>query len=160
MLLPLLSPPTSSMLLPDLDNVVRIWDVTTAQSVERWRGQGIVFIVLRLHLMGKRWLVGVWIRIEMLVIWLYEEVGVLVVGEWEGLRVVELKELEARKEGTNGGVVNGPGGPSGGGAVPRKGDKLSRKIRRARSQCMMDFMGHKVSLFFFWLVPTNFDDFL
>ena len=83
----------------------------------------------------------------------------MVVGEREGLQV-ELKELEARKEGTNGGVVTGPGGPNGGGAVTRKGDELSSKIHRARGQCMIDFMGHKVSLFVFWFVPTNFDDFL
>jgi len=50
--------------------------------------------------------------------------------------------VKGRKEGTNGGVANGPGGSGVGGAVARKeGDKSLSAV--GGSQCTMNFTGHK-----------------
>jgi hypothetical protein len=59
---------------------------------------------------------------------------------------------KGRKEGTNGGVANGPGGSGVGGTVARKeGDKSLSAV--GGSQCTMNFTGHKVGGLVFRLLP-------
>jgi glucose repression regulatory protein TUP1 len=104
-----------------LDTVVRIWDVTTAQLVERLRGHKDSVYSVAFTPDGKGLVSGSLDKTLK-----YWDVSGLIAGGVKG-----------RKEGVNGaGPVNGPGAP---GAIVRKdGDKSS--------QCTMNFTGHKVSL--------------
>jgi general transcriptional corepressor TUP1 len=122
-----------------LDTVVRIWDVTTAQLVERLRGHRDSVYSVAFTPDGKGLVSGSLDKTLK-----YWDVSDLVVGRGGsagGRAGGSASGVKGRKEGTNGGVVNGPGGPSGG-AVARKEEKLLSA--GGGSQCTMNFTGHKV----------------
>ena len=56
--------------------------------------------------------------------------------------------VKGRKEGTIGGVSNGPGGSGVGGVVVRKEGDKSLASAVGGSQCTMNFTGYKVGSFF------------
>ena len=130
-----------------LDTVVRIWDVTTAQLVERLRGHSDSVYSVAFTPDGKGLVSGSLDKTLK-----YWDVSDLVVGRGgsAGGRAGGSGGVKGRKEGTNGSVVNGPGG-SGGSAVARKeGDKSLSAV--GGSQCTMNFTGHKVGVFCFSFV--------
>ena len=133
-----------------LDTVVRIWDVNTAQLVERLRGHSDSVYSVAFTPDGKGLVSGSLDKTLK-----YWDVSDLVVGRSgsAGGRAGGSTGggVKGRKEGTNGGVSNGPGG-SGVGAVARKeGDKSLSAA--GGSQCTMNFTGHKVGVFVFRLLP-------
>ena len=131
-----------------LDTVVRIWDVATAQLVERLRGHRDSVYSVAFTPDGKGLVSGSLDKTLK-----YWDVSDLVVGRGASGRAGgSASGVKGRKEGTNGGgvVVHGPGGSSAGaGAATRKeGDKSLSAI--GGSQCTMNFTGHKVGVFFFF----------
>ena len=134
-----------------LDTVVRIWDVTTAQLVERLRGHSDSVYSVAFTPDGKGLVSGSLDKTLK-----YWDVSDLVVGRGGGSASGRAAGggsagggggVKGRKEGTNGSGVNGPGGGS---AVTRKeGDKSLSAV--GGSQCTMNFTGHKVGVFLlFW----------
>lgn len=122
-----------------LDTVVRIWDVATAQLVERLRGHRDSVYSVAFTPDGKGLVSGSLDKTLK-----YWDVSDLVVGRGGSAgRAGGSAGGVKRKEGANGGV--GPGGPSSAGAVVRKeGDKSLSAV--GSSQCTMNFTGHKVGV--------------
>ena len=140
-----------------LDTVVRIWDVATAQLVERLRGHRDSVYSVAFTPDGKGLVSGSLDKTLK-----YWDVSDLVVGRGGsagGRAGGSASGGKGRKEGANGGVVNGPGGPSGGAVTRKEGDKSLSAV--GGSQCTMNFTGHKVSFYLvFFLFGPSFDDFV
>ena len=137
-----------------LDTVVRIWDVNTAQLVERLRGHSDSVYSVAFTPDGKGLVSGSLDKTLK-----YWDVSDLVVGRGGGSSGGRAGGstsggVKGRKEGTNGGVSNGPGGSGVGGVVARKEGDKSLSSAVGGSQCTMNFTGHKVgfSLCFFRLL--------
>ena len=130
-----------------LDTVVRIWDVATAQLVERLRGHRDSVYSVAFTPDGKGLVSGS--LDKTLKYWDVSDLGVgrSGTGSTSGSTSVGVK---GRKEGANGGVVNGPGVSSvGAGAVVRKDGDKSSLSAGGGSQCTMNFTGHKVCFLIF-----------
>jgi len=130
-----------------LDTVVRIWDVATAQLVERLRGHRDSVYSVAFTPDGKGLVSGSLDKTLK-----YWDVSDLVVGRGGGSVGAASSSggVKGKKEGANGGgIVNGPGGPSviAGAVVRKDGDKSSLSAAGG-SQCTMNFTGHKVGVFF------------
>jgi general transcriptional corepressor TUP1 len=117
-----------------LDTVVRIWDVATAQLVERFNGHKDSVYSVAFTPDGKGLVSG-----SLDKTWKYWDVGDLVVGR-------------SGTGSTSGGiVVNGPG--VGAGAVVRNDGDKSSLLAVGGSQCTM---GHKVCFLIFFFFNSDF----
>ena len=130
-----------------LGNIVGIWDVNTAQLVERLRGHRDSVYSVAFTSDGKGLVSGSLDKTLK-----YWDVSDLVIGRCgsagERAGGDTVGGVKGGKEGTNDGVSKGSGGSGVGGAVARQeGDKSFSAV--GGSQCTMNFTGHKVTFLFF-----------